>query len=560
MTAWQRFRPGLWTAFALAAAGVAILNLLPIAWLGLGSLKMPGGGLGFGRYVELFERFSFTGVLVNSWIYALGTTLLSLVVGVALAVLVARTDLPGKAMVRFTALFAFVSPPWLTAMAYVILASPNAGYLNLGLEALIGVKPLNIHSMPGMIYVSSLFLYAYVFLTVEAALAGLDGAYEEAARVTGASALTVIRRVTLPLVAPSLIAAAIFSLIIAWGLFATPAILGMPARIYVFATQLYLFLNGFPPRYEVAAAMGVLFCLVAFLLGGLLWLTRRRRDAARFAVIGGKGRRPSLLPLGRARPFAAAFAILVSLLAVILPYVVILWMSLNTAWFGGASLKDLSFGNFSYVLTGYSEIWRVIGNTLAIAGMEAGIVLVLAFTVAYLARRTTLPGRDLLSGAAYLTVLVPGTAFVIGVIWAWIKSPLGLYGGIVLIALAQAARSLPLALRNIGDGLGQVDRSLEEAAVICGAGRLTRIRAVLAPLLRPVLLGAFALVFLSGLRDLNTPLFLGGGSSDTLTLAVVIFNFWSESRMGESAALTILLLGLTLVIFLPLHLFVRVRQ
>ena len=548
----NRHGGGLWLLATATALAIAVLTIYPMLWLVLGSLQGPDG-IGFGRYRELFERFAFAAVLSNSWIYALGTALGALALGTGLAVLVTRTDLPGKAWFRLATVLAFVSPPWLTAMAYVYLASPNSGLINVAVHAVAGVKPFNVQSMAGMIFVSALFLYAFVYLTVEGALTAIDGAFEEAARTAGASPLGVILRVTLPLIAPSLIAALVFSLIIAWGLFATPAILGMPSRIYVFATQLYLFLNAFPPRLEVAAAMGTLFCLSAAVLGLALYLLRRRLAGGRHAVIAGKGRRPALLPLGKARPALFALCLLLTVLAVVLPYAVVLWMSLKASWFGGGGLGDLSLVNFVYVVTEYSHFALVVGNSLAVAGMEAAIVLLVALSVAYLAARTQLPVRHALTGAAYYTVLVPSVAFLAGVIWAWIKSPVALYGTLLLIAMTQGARSLPIAVRNLGDGLGQIERALEEAATTCGAGRLRTALQVTVPLLRPVLLGTFSIVFLSGLRDLNTPLFLGGGSPETLTLAVLIFQFWSESRMGESAALTIVLLLLTLVIFLPLY-------
>jgi iron(III) transport system permease protein len=136
--------------------------------------------------------------------------------------------------------------------------------------------------------------------------------------------------------------------------------------------------------------------------------------------------------------------------------------------------------------------------------------------------------------------------------WAWIGSSIALYGGLVLVAMTQAARSLPIATQNIGDGFGQIDRALEEAASVCGAGRARIAATVTLPLLRPVLLAAFTVVVLSALRDLNTPLFLGGGSAGTTTLSVLIFQFWSDARVGESAALTMVLLALTLGIFIPL--------
>jgi iron(III) transport system permease protein len=326
----------------------------------------------------------------------------------------------------------------------------------------------------------------------------------------------------------------------------------MPARIYVFSTQLYLFLSAFPPRLELSAAMGVTFVATALLVGLLVWVMRRRRRFNSFSVVTGKGVRAAAIRLGRWRPLAGLFVLLLTLLSVVGPYLVILWMSFNTRWFGNASLSGLSFANFTYVVSEYFAFWQVTGNTLKVAVMEVVIVLVVATAVSYLVKRTRLAGGFLLQGAAMYTLLVPSVAFLTAVMWAWIGSFVGLYGGLVLIAMTQAARSMPIATRNIGDGFGQIDRSLEEAGRVCGAGRLRIMATVTLPLLRPVLLAAFTVVFLSALRDLNTPLFLGGGSARTMTMSVLIFQFWSETRIGEAAALTVILLAMTLAVFVPL--------
>ena len=544
---------GLIVLYVLTAAALVVLTLFPMLWLLIGSLQEPGGGIGLSNFVELNEKFAFAAVLVNSWVFAFGSATAATLLGVLLAVLVARTDAPFRKAARMSAILAFVSPPWLTAMAYVYLASPNAGFVNQLLYGIAGVKPFNVQSMTGMIFVTALFLYSFVFLTVEAALASVDGSFEEAARVSGARPLTVMRTVTLPLVAPAIVSAAAFSISIAWGLFAVPAILGMPARVSVFSTQLYLFLQAFPPRLEAAAAMGVLFVLIAMAVGALVWVVGRSRRVDRsFAVVVGKGARGAALPLGRWRPAAGLFILLTMLLSVVGPYLVVLWMSLNTRSFGNPGLSDLSLANFHYVIFEYFAFWRVTGNSLRVAAMEVTLVLAVATAVSYIVRRTRLPGRALLQGAAMYTLLVPSVAFLIAVMWAWIGSSIALYGGLVLVAMTQAARSLPIATQNIGDGFGQIDRALEEAASVCGAGRARIAATVTLPLLRPVLLAAFTVVVLSALRDLNTPLFLGGGSAGTTTLSVLIFQFWSDARVGESAALTMVLLALTLGIFIPL--------
>ena len=345
---------GLHIAFLATAAILLVLTVYPMIWLA-GRKPAREGRLRLFQFPRAAPTSSrFATVLINSWIFAFGSAGAAVVIGVVLAVLVARTDMPLKRLARMTAILAFVSPPWLTAMAYVYLASPNAGFVNQILDHVIGLKLFNIQSMGGMIFVTALFLYSFVFMTVEAALASVDGSFEEAARVAGASPLTVVRTVTLPLVYPAIVSGAAFSVIIAWGLFAVPAILGMPARIYVFGTQLYLFLNAFPPRLELAAAMGVIFVATALVVGAIIGAARRLRPERSFAVVAGKGAKAAAIPLGRWRPVATLFVLLTALLSVAGPYVVVLWMSLNTRWFGNigfpicpSPISNMSSSNIS---------------------------------------------------------------------------------------------------------------------------------------------------------------------------------------------------------------------
>lgn len=171
---------GLVAAYLLTIAVILVVTVYPMVWLIIGSLSEKDGGYGISNYVKLNQQFSGGSILVNSWIYAFGSAALATATGVLLAVLVARTDVRFKRIARLSAVLTFVSPPWLTAMAYVYIASPNAGFVNQLMDRLVGVKPFDIQSMTGMIFVTALFLYSFVFLTVEAALASVDGSFEEA--------------------------------------------------------------------------------------------------------------------------------------------------------------------------------------------------------------------------------------------------------------------------------------------------------------------------------------------------------------------------------------------
>jgi iron(III) transport system permease protein len=312
-------------------------------------------------------------------------------------------------------------------------------------------------------------------------------------------------------------------------------------------------LNAFPAKYEVAAALGMVFTAISLVLGLALTFTRTALPAGRFAVVGGKGHKPAPVKLGRWRWAVGGFVATLVVLSVVLPYAVIAWMALTPNLFSAFSLSGLSLANFAYLFGEYGSLARIAGNSLALAAGESATVLAIAASAAYFVHRTRWRVGRGFGLAIYLTSLVPSVAFITGVIWAWIRAPIPLYGTLVLVGMAQAARSLPVAFRNLGDALRQIEPALEEVASTCGAGRARRFAAVTLPLVRPVLLGTFAIVFLSSMRDLNTQLFLASGTTESLTLPVVIFNFWSESRVGESAALTLVVLVLTLVVFLPVY-------
>ena len=259
---------GLIVVYALTAAALLLLTVYPMVWLLIGSLSDKEGGYSVSNYIELHDKFGAGGVLINSWVFAFGAAAAATITGVLLAVLVARTDVPLKKLARFSAILAFVSPPWLTAMAYVYIASPNAGLVNQLFDQIVGIKPFDIQSMSGMIFVTALFLYSFVFLTVEAALSSVDGSFEEAARVAGARPLRVIRTVTLPLVTPAISALAIFTFLGNWTAFIWPLIVTTNKNLYTLPVGLSSFAVEASIQWEkimTGASLATIPTLIVFL-------------------------------------------------------------------------------------------------------------------------------------------------------------------------------------------------------------------------------------------------------------------------------------------------------
>lgn len=519
--------------FWFSAFLVLALTVYPLAWLVMGSLTNRAG-LTLEHYVSAFTAVSNIRTIWNSVQLALWSIPIALVIGVFSAVTVARLDIPLKGIVRTASIVAFVSPPWVAAIAYAYLMSPNAGGINLLIHAAIGIKPFDIFSMGGMVFCTVLFLYPYVFLTVLSALENIDSSYEEAAITTGCSPIRTLTKISIPLVTPAIITCTIFSLIMVWSLYSIPALLGMPSKIYVFATYLFFLLNGFPPKLELASAIAVIF---AFFAGTLVWLGFRfvrSAQSGRFQVVGGKGHKRMNLGVGALRLPIAAVNLLIVATAIILPYLVVLYLSLSSDIYG--------FG-FTFTLAHHlgeltaPTMLRIVLNTLGLALATAILGAAVALVIAFFDMRMPSRASNLVSMLAMFPVAVPAVAFVIGVMWAWIQPPVVLYGTLLILVFAQVARFLPLATQHFRDGLNQIHVSLEEAARICGASQLQTLRRVSIPLIRPVLAATMLLLFMSSMRDLITPIFLSTPSTQVMSSR--IFFMWNEGEISRAAAGTI---------------------
>lgn len=532
--------------FWFAAICVMMLTVYPLGWLFYGSISKRGGGLTANHYVDAFTAVSNLQTIWNSIQLVLWSIPFALVIGVFSAVTVARLDIPFKGLVRASSIVAFVSPPWVGAIAYAYLMSPNAGGINIVFDQLIGVKPFNIFSMGGMIFCTVLFLYPYMFLTTLSALENIDSSYEEAAITTGCSPIRTLMTISIPLITPAIITCTIFSIIMVWSLYSVPALLGMPSKIYVFATYLFFLLGGFPPRIELASAIAIIFAVIAGLLVWLGFRFARQAQVGRFQVVGGKGHKRLNLSAGRLRLPIAFVNLLTISIAILLPYVVVVYLSFSSDIY-----------NFSMTFTlahhlgelGAPAMIRTILNTLGLAIATAALGCVIALVIAFFDLRMPSRSSALVSMLAMFPVAVPAVAFVIGVMWGWIQPPVVLYGTLLIMVFAQVARFLPLATQHFRDGFNQIHVSLEEAARVCGASQFQTLQKVSIPVMRPVLIATMLLLFMSSMRDLITPIFLSTGTPATMVMSSRIFFMWTEGEISRAAAGTIHFIALMAIIY-----------
>lgn len=533
-------RPGRygWLRFDRLIMGGAvfclvILVVLPVCSLFIGSVRTPDG-LGLSFFYEAATGRLYRQALFNSLILGAWTGLFSVLIGVPLAWAVSRTNVPGKPFIRVTATLSYLSPPFLTAIAFVNLFSPNAGLINHLMREAFGVSWLtfNIFSMKGLVLVTVLHTFPFVYLLAVTALQSVDASYEEAAEILGASKWRTALSITAPLVAPAILSGTLIAFVNSIALFGSQAIIGLPGRIFTLSTRIYALFD-YPPEYGLASALSLVFILITV---AALFLQRRFLARRSFVTLAGKGSRPQLIDLGATRWALLGFAVAVFIVAILLPYAALIAVSLSKSW-GLDFWKNLTLANYKFVLIDYDVTRRAIVNSLILATLAATLSIVLGTIIGWIDLRTTVPGRRLLDYAALIPLGLPGIVMAVALIQFWLAMPIALYGTLAILLLAYTGRYVPLGLRAANSSLQQIDPTLEESARILGASWGVTMREVTLPLIRPGLFAGWLLIFVPAIQELSASILLF--SSKSITLAVAVYNLYETGSSEAVAALAI---------------------
>lgn len=551
---WARHGP------ALALGGVlAWLVVLPLALVVLSSFR-PGGfpldpGLTFAHYKAAYGDAAFPALLASTLSFAIGSASFALMLGAGLAWLIERTDIPGRGLLRGLVIIPMATPPILLAVAWAMLASPRNGALNQAIMGVFGLgqAPIDIYTLPGMVFVQGLAMVPTAYLILSPAFASMDPSLEEAGTMAGAGTLALIRGVMLPILWPQLLSAAIFLLIVSLVVLDVPAALGTPARVFVLSTQIYHLVSSSPtgmPQYGQVSALAMLF--LAALLGLALAYHRLTQHAHRYRTITGKGFRPRIFPLGRGRPWAIAAIVIYFLLAVVAPLLILCWMSLmpyqtGISW---SALRLVTLENHLEFLAN-ERVMRAAVNSLVVAVVAATGVAVLALLVSWLVVRLKVPGARVLDALAFVPISVPGVMIAVAVIYVYIAAApiLPLYGTIWIIAIAYLTQYLPFGTRTMSGTMLQLHPDLEEAGAACGAGRISILARVTLPLVWPAIAAVWIWVLAHALRELSTALMLQG--RDNVVVPTLLWDTWSGGEPNRTAAggiwLTLLLVAMLVV-------------
>ena len=527
--------------WAIVAIALVLLMALPLGWLVAMSVSGEGGRLTLEHYVKGLADPAVRKALWHTVVMSAWVGLASLVVGAPLAWLTARTDVPLRGLIRALVLASFVTPPFLGAFAWVMLAGPNAGYLNKLWRGVTGAEaPLvNIFTMPGLIFVVTMYTFPYVYIMLANTLALIASDLEEAAAMLGAGRLAVARTITLPLVLPALASGFILAVLQALALFGSPAILALPAGFHTLTTQIWGFFQ-FPPRTEVAAAVSIPLLLAT----ALLLLAQRKLLGRRgYAALGGKGGRRHTIRLGVWRGPALLGCLVVMAGAIFLPYGILAKAAVSRAWAQPLSWDNLTLANFSFTFFEYSATRAAIVNTLELGVMTACVGAGMVALLSYVTSRRLVVGHQVVAFLAVAPVVIPGVVLAVALFIAYTRPPLLLYGTLWILFVAYLTKEMPVGYAQSDATFRTIPPELEDAGRILGAGRLRVLRDITAPLARSGIIAAWCIIFIGVIRELSASIILF--TPNTKVMSVVIFDLKEEGQFGAIAVLGLVMLAMT---------------
>ncbi|MGW0821086.1 ABC transporter permease [Streptomyces sp. NPDC002845] len=472
-------------------------------------------------------------VLAETMAMSVACGVLATALGGALAWVLARTDVPMRRFFEVVVIAPLFLSPFIGALAFLELGAPRTGLLNqlardIGLP---GWMSVNVMTFEWLIIILALHYVPYGYLLVSGSLQNMDASLEEASQINGRGTLQTALRISLPAVRHATLSSVMFVTISATGMFSVPALLGAKMSFQPLAVTVYRATNGYPSDYALAAALGTMLVLLS-VLG--LWLYQRGlRQSSKYVTVTGKSQNRKRIRLGRTKYAVVLLLVLYALVTTVLPYAALSLRAFSTS----TNLDEIhpTTQVVRDVLT-TPELKNALGNTVVVSVATALGAVAVGILTSYVTERVRHRGSGLLNSVAMSPLAVPGIVFATGVFALYLGTPL--YGSLTIMVVAYVASYLPHATRVTGNGFAQIDKSLEEASRMCGAGQTRMLRTILLPLMRPSIAAGVIMVFLFTVREINTAILLY--TPDTMLLSILSFNYAQQASLPAAAVVGLL--------------------
>ena len=541
------------TAGVLAV--IAVFSLLPMLRL-LKEVVLPGGTFSLHAIRSGLGDPSVWIATRNSVVVGVGGMALAVVLGVGVAVLVTMTDIRATHALILCFVMPLMIAPQVTALAWLQVFGPSSPLLHLlGLAPPIGT-PNPLYSPGGIVLLLGIQYAPLVFLILRAGLRKLPRELVEAAQATGAGPLRVIFTIVLPLMTPAIVGAAALAFVSSIGNFGIPAFLGIPANYLVLPTLIFQRLaGGGPAVLSDVATLSVLIGVLA--MAGIVLQDRvaRRRDFR----IATTSLAVEPYHLGRWRIVAEAGMWALIVVILVLPMTGLILTSLVHGYGIRLTWATLTFDNYRFVLWDYAAARRAFANSLMLALTAAVFAVIVAIPLGYVMAWGKARWVRWLNFAVELPYALPGVVLSIAALLLFLKpiplTGIQIYNTVWIILFAYLARFLVLAVRPTVNAYAQLDRALEEAAEVAGAGLFTRLRTIVAPLIAPAAMAGGLLIFMTALSELTVSALLWSTGSETI--GVVIFAFEQGGDSKYAAALSAVIVTITFGLMLVVNLFAR---
>ncbi|OZV18667.1 ABC transporter permease [Aggregatibacter actinomycetemcomitans] len=503
--------------------------------------------------VQILKQQETYEALLNSLFIASGVTIMSTCVGTFFAWLVTRTDLPYKGFMKVMFLVPFMLPSFIGALAWKMLLSPRAGYINRFFMDTLGFEEpvFNIYSYAGIMAVETMYLFPFVFIQVCGALERMDPTLEESARISGAGLFTITRKITIPLVMPSIVSGALLIMLYSMAHFGTVAVLGIENGIFNIPTLIYERIHQSAGSFDAIRTGTVLATMLVFTAAFIIWLQNKVLNRGRFQIIAGKSFRPVEVKLRGLRMPLLIICLLYIAFTIVLPTATIFLVGGLKTYGLPITWENLTMENYKFILSEWQLTKDAIRNSVSLGLAAAVITMFAGVMISYVIVKMRARGKAILEFLGMLPFSVPGSVIALGVILAWSgKFGINLYNTVWIILIAYIARYMAFSLKANSAALEQVHDSLVEAARACGASMWQSLKDIVIPLVRPGMIAAFFLIFLPALRELTVSVMLYGPSTRTIGVAIYTLNEDGETVYSAALAgiaLIIIVVGQTVI-------------